>query len=166
MDRLILLLAQGFGLGRSPVAPGTFGSLLGVAWFAVLVWTGSWMGFAIGLLAGLALSVWASGQAERILGKHDPGSVVLDEITALPLAYIGWLVKLAVADGHFPELSTVFSARHVWPVVFGFALFRLFDVWKPWPIRQTQSLPGGWGVTTDDVLAAAWAAAVLGIAMR
>ena len=149
-----LWIAQGFGVGRIPVAPGTFGSVLGIGWFALLLLTGSLWVFASGTVAGLALSVWLCGFGEKRLGQKDPASVVLDEIAALPLCFLGWVAGLVLKTGALPPLETFFSVR-AWPMTLGvFALFRFFDVLKPWPVQQSQSLPGGWGVTIDDVLAA------------
>jgi phosphatidylglycerophosphatase A len=151
-----LWIAQGFGVGRIPVAPGTFGSVLGVGWFALLLLTGNLWVFAGGTVGGLALSVWLCGFGERRLSQKDPASVVLDEIAALPLCFFGWVASLVSKTGALPPLETFFSAR-AWPMTLGvFALFRFFDVLKPWPVRQSQSLPGGWGVTIDDALAATY----------
>ncbi|HNR70273.1 MAG TPA: phosphatidylglycerophosphatase A [Verrucomicrobiota bacterium] len=151
-----LWIAQGFGVGRIPLAPGTFGSLLGLLWFGLLLLTGHLWLFLAGTLAALALSVWLCGAAERSLGQTDPGSVVLDEIAAMPLCFLGWMAVQFWHTGAWPALSAFFSAR-TWPLTLAvFAAFRLFDILKPWPVRQSQSLPGGWGVTMDDVLAAVY----------
>ncbi len=152
----LVWIAQGFGVGRISVAPGTFGSALGVAWFLALLATGSLWGLIGGTLAGLALSVWLCGVGERALGKKDPGSVVLDEIAAMPACFCAWLAILTLRAGSLPAWDHVFAAGR-WRAALGiFAAFRLFDVLKPWPVRQSQSLPGGWGVTVDDVLAAVY----------
>ena len=153
---MTLWIAQGFGIGRIPVAPGTFGSLLGVVWFGLLLMTGSLWWFVGGALAGTALSVWLCGVAEERLGQKDPGSVVLDEIAAVPVCFLGWVAMEACERGSLPALSYFFSAQ-TWPLIPGvFVAFRVFDIAKPWPVRQSQSLPGGWGVTVDDVLAAVY----------
>jgi phosphatidylglycerophosphatase A len=149
-------LAQGFGLGRIPVGPGTFGSFLGVVWFLMLSSTGSLWIYAAGTVAGIALSVWACGAAERVLNQHDPSSVVLDEITAVPLCFACWVGRFCLDRGSMPTPDD-FLGPETWPVTLGvFVAFRLFDVAKPWPIRQSQKLPGGWGVTADDLLAAVY----------
>lgn len=151
-----LWIAQGFGIGRIPVAPGTFGSVVGVLWFALLLLTGNVWLFTAGTLAAIAVSVWLCGVAEQILGQRDPGSVVLDEIVALPVCFLGWVAVQAGKTGTLPGLGAFFSA-HTWPLTLGvFVAFRFFDVAKPWPVYQSQSLPGGWGVTIDDVLAAVY----------
>jgi phosphatidylglycerophosphatase A len=151
-----LWIAQGFGIGRIPVAPGTFGSAAGLLWFALLLLTGSLWLFIAGAVAAIALSVWLCGVAEQALGQRDPGSVVLDEIAALPVCFLGWVAVQSWQTGSLPGPASFFSA-HTWPWTLGvFVAFRFFDVAKPWPVHQSQSLPGGWGVTVDDVLAAVY----------
>src|ERR1035441_6147169 len=151
-----LWIAQGFGIGRIPVAPGTFGSVAGVLWFVLLLGTANLWLFAAGTLAAIALSVWLCGAAEKTLGQTDPGSVVLDEIAAMPVCYLGWVAILVCKTGAMPRCADFFTAR-TWPLTLGgFAAWRFFDVIKPWPVYQSQSLPGGWGVTIDDVLAAVY----------
>lgn len=155
-----LWIAQGFGIGRIPVAPGTFGSILGFVLLAALLCTGSWTWvFAISICL-VPISVWLCGEAEIILGKTDPGSVVLDEVIAIPFCYIV-VIAFGFRFGN-ADMSTAqpsFLLHWYTPVVF--ILFRLFDVWKPWPVRQTQNLPGGFGVVTDDLVAAGYVSLVL-----
>jgi phosphatidylglycerophosphatase A len=151
---MILWIAQGFGVGRIPVAPGTFGSVVGIAWTALLLLPGNLAVFVAGTLAGLALSVYSCGRAEQILGQTDPGSVVMDEIAALPVCFSAWIAVAAGKLGHFPMAQDLFSGPNLWWVAGVFAAFRVFDVAKPWPVHGSQALPGGWGVTTDDFLAA------------
>jgi phosphatidylglycerophosphatase A len=151
-----LWIAQGFGVGRIPVAPGTFGSLVGVLWFGLLLMTGSLWLFTAGIIAGVALSVWLCDVGEKALGKKDPGSVVLDEITALPVCFFAWVAIRLCQMGSLPSLAYFFTAQ-TWPLTLGvFVACRFFDIAKPWPVRQSQSLPGGWGITIDDVLAAVY----------
>ena len=156
-------LAQGFGVGRIPFAPGTFGSVVGLLWFALLLASGRLWVYAIGVLLGIAISVILSGSAERILGEKDPGSVVIDEIIAIPLCFAGWVGFLFWRQGFLPS-PEFFWSRTIWPLTLGvFVLFRFFDVVKPWPVRQSQSLPAGWGVTVDDVLASVYVNAVVAL---
>lgn len=156
----IVWIAQGFGAGSFPVAPGTVGSLVGLLWFALLVTTGKLWLFAAFTFAGFCLSVLVCGAAERILRQTDPGSVVMDEITAMPLCFWGW-IAIRLWQAKTVDLETFFS-RQNWVLTLGvFVLFRFFDVLKPWPVRQSQRLPGGWGVTIDDVLAALYVNAVV-----
>lgn len=158
---MILFIAQGFGIGRMPKAPGTFGTLLGLPWFALLLLPGSLPVFLVGTSLGLGLSVWCCGRAEKILGQSDPGSVVLDEITALPLCFLPWLLWELHRHGAMPPVAHFFTGGNLLRTVEAFFVFRLFDIWKPWPVRQIQNLPGGWGVTMDDVLAAVYAGLVV-----
>ena len=80
----------------------------------------------------------------------------MDEIAAIPLCFAGWVLFLFFKTGMMPAWDTFFGVRAILWILAVFALFRLFDVWKPWPVRQSQSLPGGWGVTIDDALAAVY----------
>jgi phosphatidylglycerophosphatase A len=156
---VVLWLAQGFGIGRIGFAPGTFGSVLGVGWFALLLGSGSVWIMAVGIAAGLGVSVWLCGEGERILGKPDPGSVVMDEVTAVPVCFLGWLWTLG---GPWPGALALF--RDHWGVVISvFVLFRIFDIAKPWPVGRSQSLPGGWGITVDDALAGVYVALILAV---
>jgi phosphatidylglycerophosphatase A len=132
-------IALGFGAGLVPVAPGTIGTLtaLGLYWLLALILPPLAIAFlAIPLFFA---GIWACGIAGRNLGRTDHGALVWDEIVAfLPLA--------ALASG-----SLVLQAL-------AFALFRLFDIWKPFPIRYFESrLPGGLGVMFDDLIAACYA---------
>lgn len=155
MKAVVLWVAQGFGIGRIPAAPGTFGSALGLIWVQALLWTGQPWLFTAGALSAIACSVWFCGQAERIIGQTDPGSVVLDEIAALPVCFVGWLILSGWPSGAGVGASLITDGRWRWTLGI-YALFRVFDVWKPWPVKQSQALPGGWGVTADDLLAAVY----------
>jgi len=145
VDHVWLALATFFGAGRMPVAPGTWGSLAAIViyWLALqrlpLV-------ALIGIIVVVsALGVVSATEAERILGKHDPGSVVIDEVA-------GQLVSVCLihGSGQAPLLFLGVS----------FVAFRVFDVVKPWPCYQLQSLPRGWGVMADDIVAGVYAAIV------
>jgi len=149
-----LWIAQGFGVGRIPIAPGTFGSIVGLGWFALLLCLKSWPLFIAGNLVAVALSIWLCGEAEQILKKKDPGSVVLDEIVAIPLCFTGWLAAAWWPQHRWPGVD--FFWKHPLESVGVFALFRFFDILKPSPVRESQNFPGGWGVTMDDVLAAVY----------
>jgi phosphatidylglycerophosphatase A len=135
-------------LGRKMPAPGTWGSLAGLLYFAVFFQRA---GFAENLVAsaiGGYLAVALCGEAERRLGKRDPGEVILDEFVAMPLCFLGWRALT-------PMLPP-------WGVlVAGFALFRLYDIAKPFGIARLQKLPAGWGVVIDDTAAALAACATL-----
>ena len=150
--KIILWLAQGFGSGRAPVAPGTFGSVVGLGWLAILLLGQSWWILGCGIAVSIIVSVWLCGEGEKIMNQKDPGPVVMDEIIAMPLCFVAWLAMI-----HPTLPSPVEFFKNHWPVVLVvFVLFRLFDIWKPWPVRQSQSLRGGLGITIDDVLAAVY----------
>ncbi len=155
---VILFVAQGFGVGRIPFAPGTWGSLVGLAWFAGLMATRRYELYLLGALCGAGFSVWLCGAAERILKQKDPSSVVLDEIIAIPFCFLPWVTAGWLKDGKLPALEVFRSGRGLMAVAAIFVLFRVFDILKPWPVRQSQRLPGGWGVTVDDLLAAVYVA--------
>ena len=168
-SRVLLLLAEGFGVGRVRRAPGTFGSFLGLLWFLVLVWPQHFGVYAGGALGGVLASVWVCVAAERILERTDPPSVVLDEIVAVPLCYAGGVAWLWLKTGEMPSPGFFFTGRNWWGIAGVFVAFRFFDILKPWPIGVSQRLPGGWGVALDDVLAACYvnaAAAVLWLFAR
>src|SRR5439155_1869464 len=140
---MILWIAQGFGVGRIPFAPGTFGSAVGLLWVLVLVMTANlWVYFA-GIVLGIALSVWLSGEAEKILKQTDPASVVLDEIAAMPVCFLAWVAKDCIRKGQMPEPESFFSSQNWLRTLLVFILFRVFDILKPWPVGKSQKLPGG-----------------------
>lgn len=135
-------------VGRIRKAPGTWGSVAGLLYFTTLFMgrVGD-VGLVLFSLAGVYFSVALCGEAEFRLGERDPGKVVLDEFVAMPLCFVGW---------------TRFESVPAWAVALaGFALFRLFDVVKPFGIKKLQDLPGGWGVTIDDTVAALAACATM-----
>ncbi len=148
-ERVIVFVAEGFGSGRVSVAPGTVGTLVGFVWIYLLLLPGSGLFFCVGTIAGFFASVWLGGRAEKILNRKDPGSIVIDEITALPVAFGGALLVTGVVP-----FSYFFHGKR-WLVLFvAFAAFRFFDVSKPWIVGRSQNLPKGWGLTVDDFLAA------------
>ncbi len=127
---------------------------MGVLWFGLLLTTHILWLFVAGSIAGVALSVWLCDVAEKALGRKDPSSVVLDEVAALPVCFLAWVAIRFCQTGSLPGFTYFFSAR-TWALTLGvFIACRFFDVAKPWPVRQSQSLPGGWGITIDDLLAA------------
>ena len=155
-DRFGTWVAEGFGVGWIPLAPGTFGSILGIAWAALLLLPRSPWLFGVGLFGGFLASVYFCGLGERTLGKSDPGSIVLDEITAVPVCFVGWLAWETRRTGSWPGAEDLFSGKNWVLVLAVFVVFRFFDIAKPWPVKGSQKLPGGWGVTVDDFLAAAY----------
>jgi phosphatidylglycerophosphatase A len=159
-ESLILFLAQGFGSGRAPFAPGTFGSLVGMLWFLLLVDSGHFGVFVVGTILGILVSVPVCAAGERILRQKDPGSIVLDEIVAVPLCFAAWVTVVWARTDQMPTLESFFRGYTWIATLVVLALFRLFDILKPWPVRQSQRLPGGWGVVVDDVLAALYVALI------
>ena len=155
MSRLILLVAEGFGIGRSPVAPGTFGTLLGFVWIYLLLLPQNVALYIGGAVLGLFGAVVIGSRAEEILKKKDPGSIVIDEIASLPIVFLPVLLK-AGAQPPF------YFLKNYWvELVLTFVLFRVFDIWKPLGIRRSQDLPGG--LVLDDALAAVAAGIALSI---
>ncbi len=137
-----MILATGFGAGYGPIAPGTWGSLPGLAVaFGLDRWAGP---FAVlgGALFFAAAGVWAAGRAEVVLAQKDPGQVVVDEIA-------GQMVTL------------LFLPMTLEILVVAFFLFRVLDVFKPWPARRLESLPGGSGIMADDLMVGLYANLIL-----
>lgn len=135
-------LAFGLGLGTLPYAPGTFGTLLGVALYLAMQSLPLWQYLALtALLFVTGIALCAS--AARSLGVRDHPGIVWDEA-------VGYLI-------------TMFAAPPGWAwMLAGFILFRLFDIWKPWPVRLCdQKIHGGFGIMLDDALAALYAIPVL-----
>jgi phosphatidylglycerophosphatase A len=161
------LFATGLGVGFAPIAPGTAGSALALAlaWIAVTALTSHMPSVVAGvglLTSGLlvaAAAVPLTARVAEVLGSKDPGCIVLDEIAGQLLA------SAVVPLFSYPSPR---AAAGAWAA--SFFAFRLFDVWKPGPIRSWQDLPGGWGIVVDDlaagVLAAGTTAAVIPFLVR
>jgi phosphatidylglycerophosphatase A len=133
-------IAFGFGAGLAPKAPGTFGSLVGLAaaWWLLelpLLWRGAIV------LAVVVAGIWICGESARRLARHDDQRIVLDEIAGV------LLTSLVLVENNLLSLVLVFVS------------FRFFDILKPWPIRDVDhSLHGGLGIMLDDLIAALYAA--------
>ena len=135
-------MATAGGAGYAPVAPGTAGSIIGVAAFAMLVPFGTGPVLLAAALL-LVVGIWAADHAERIFERKDDGRIVIDEV-------VGQLLALAPLAALVPAVRP----RNPWFLAAGFLLFRLFDIWKPGPVRLAErSFPGGAGVMLDDVVA-------------
>jgi len=138
---VILFISQGAYAGRSPVVPGTAGTVVGVFLYLAMKDLPHGDYLAVCVLVILA-GMWAAGRAEIILGRKDSPSIVIDEIagflTAMFMAPPGWFF-----------------------IVSGFLLFRVFDILKPWPLRRLEELHGGPGVMLDDVGAGVYTNIVL-----
>ncbi|MGH8233198.1 MAG: phosphatidylglycerophosphatase A family protein [Rhodanobacteraceae bacterium] len=137
-------IATALGAGLSPKAPGTAGSLVALLpwWFLLRGLAPGW--YALVLVVGFVLGVWACAVSGRRLGVDDHGALVWDEV-------IGMWITLFVAPGSaWPWMAVSMLA--------GFVLFRLFDIWKPWPVGVAdRGVHGGFGVMLDDVLAGVYA---------
>lgn len=149
MNRLALALATWFGCGYWPWGPGTAGSAGGllVAW--VLVRYAAWPVWWLLPLAAIAtpVAIWAASRTARIVGKKDPGLVVVDEV-------LGQWIALAVLPAWTWQGALA-----------AFVLFRLFDITKPWPVRNLESLPEGTGIVADDLGAGIYAGIALWVVL-
>jgi phosphatidylglycerophosphatase A len=149
-------LACGFGSGLTPVAQGTFGSLAALLPWLLLRELPLWI-YLVLLLVGFAIGVWACDIAGRILGVSDHRSLVWDEFIGQWVTLVPLLVPALLPASDF----------HWWMLALGFFLFRLFDVWKPWPIRWfDRRVKGGFGVMVDDLVAGVFAAVVLALVVQ
>jgi len=138
----IHFLAFGFGTGLSPIAPGTFGTLAAIPIYLLIQPLSLPIYLAIVIAISL-LGIWLCGRSQDELGLHDPGGIVWDEIA-------GYLITMILAPTGW-----------LW-IILGFIFFRIFDIWKPWPIRWVDSkVEGGLGVMLDDIIAAVFAFAAL-----
>lgn len=164
MKNLILFISEGFGIGRSPIAPGTCGSLLGVLWFFLLALTRNFYLYFFGAALGVFVSIYFCDVAEKMLKEKDPSRVVLDEIVAVPICYSGWL--LLISSSALPPPIYFLSGKKWLAFVGIFVTFRLLDAIKPFPIGVTQRLGGGVGVVADDVVAGVLTALIWIILLR
>lgn len=139
-DELVLAFCRLGVAGLAPRAPGTWGTLVGCLLAPFLFFPLPFTWRVIVLVAVFVIGSLAATRAEEILGEKDPGQVVIDELAGV------WLVFLPYAR---PSL---------WLMLTAFIFFRIFDIFKPWPVRASENwLPGGWGVMIDDIVAGAWA---------
>lgn len=146
-ERFIRIAATGLGSGLSPLAPGTAGTLVGVPVYLLFA-RFSWPLYLLSVAAFSLLAVYVSREAERIYREKDPPRIVIDEIAGL-------LVTLFLVE---PTL---------WRIFWGFVLFRVFDIIKPFPIRLCErTFPGGYGVVADDIVAGVYANIVLLLLIR
>ena len=202
--RLALAIATAFGVGYIPKAPGTFGSLVGIA-VAILTHPVSLI-LIIGLIflhgsGGLGidmpmfrghtapalllipslvalvtvglLGVWSSSRAAIYAGLQDPQYVVIDEVSGMHLTLVLAIMPVGLPTGLLPAdeatvfgLYSAFSLLNWKYLLLGFILFRVFDIWKPWPIRRLEKLPAGWGIMADDWMAGIYAAILLRVALH
>lgn len=137
MTALGVWLATAGGAGYAPFASGTVGAAVGVAIYALTARFS--VSIQVSMVIALSLvGVWASSAAARYFDREDPGQVVIDEVAGQLLSYL--LLNLTWTG-----------------MLIGFVAFRVFDIVKPWPARQLESLHGGWGIMADDLMAGAYA---------
>lgn len=151
-DYLALALAT-WGVGYLPLMPGTFGSLVGVGLFLVLVqMTGGVVRIGAVLISVIAVTIggiWAATRTEKVMNRKDPGIIVVDEVAGQLLA----LLPLTFLTRNPPLLAVMVS----------FTLFRCFDIVKPYPLRRLEGLGGGFGVMCDDLVAGVYAAVITSV---
>jgi phosphatidylglycerophosphatase A len=137
LGRVAAVVATGFGAGYSPIAPGTAGSLVGLLLFWPLRSLPAPIQVAV-LVAVFLAGVAAGARVARSVGVEDPGIVVVDEVVGMwtSLLFLPFTVGTAAA---------------------AFVLFRILDVIKPYPARDLEDLPGGWGIMSDDLMAGVYA---------
>lgn len=136
MKILNFFIATFFGVGKIPWAPGTWASIAAVPCFYFVMERPL---FHAGLLVGVYfLGVYTSGRLEAQMGEKDPSCAVIDEVLGMGIAMF-----LIPKQGPY--------------IIMALILFRLFDIWKPYPIRKLEKLPGGWGIMTDDLVAGLYA---------
>jgi|SRR5579862_861169 len=140
-DRLALFIGTGAHSGFFTPAPGTWGSVLGFFYFKLLLELrsgGVWFTLIVGLFAA---GIWSAGRCERLLGRKDPGQVVIDEIACAPFAL--WPLLLL-------------ENRPFWLWLLLFAGYRLFDILKPYPADRVERFGGGLGVMLDDLVSSSY----------
>ena len=140
LDYVALAIAT-WGVGYLPLMPGTFGSLVGLGVFLLL---GSLPLQVVAIVAITWAGIWAASRTERILRLKDPGKVVVDEVAGQMIA----MLPLSIFVVSAPKTAIMFS----------FTLFRLFDIFKPYPARRFEQLRGGLGIMADDLVAGFYAA--------
>ena len=133
------LVATVFGTGYFPKAPGTAGSIVAILLFWFIPFTT--MSLLISLIVLFFLGIWSASHVERHEGE-DPGKVVIDEV-------VGQGVALLIIP------------QQLWYYLLAFILFRIFDILKPFPVKQLEKLPSGWGIMTDDLMAGIYANGVI-----
>jgi len=143
LNNPVLMLGFGFGSGLLPKGPGTAGTLLGLLLFIpILLWSelAAWLLLIVGLLAGSTIC----GKSSEYMKVHDHGGIVWDEFVGI------WMVLLVL-----PQQSWEYWLA-------AFVVFRVFDIWKPWPIKSVdEKVEGGFGIMLDDVLAALYSIALI-----
>jgi phosphatidylglycerophosphatase A len=156
-----------WGVGYIPIAPGTFGSAVGLGLYLLVraatlrivyssgpdyhltyEWVESFRvaSMLVAIVCVTAIGVWAASRAEKLFVRKDPGAVVVDEVAGQLITFLFIPLEMRL---------------NWWVLIIGFVLFRLFDIWKPYPIRRLEALESGLGIMADDVLAGIYAATTL-----
>ncbi len=158
VDLIALFIATGFGAGLIPFAPGTFGSLVGLLIAYGIISVSSLDApllqnslIVIGIVLA-AIGIWAGTRAEKIFDRKDAGQIVIDEVCGQVISFV-FIAPYLVRIG--PQWR--------WWMIAGFALFRFFDIFKPYPLSALQDITGGLGVMIDDIVAGMYAAAALSL---
>jgi phosphatidylglycerophosphatase A len=147
MTRLATLISTFFGIGAIPGAPGTVAAAVALPIGYALLLYGGAAALLIAALLASVIGVWASGAHAQAIAKEDPGSSVIDEVAGQLFALL-------------PIAATGTQADLV-PVLVAFFLFRLFDIFKPWPISAFENFDSGWGIMADDIASGLISAAIL-----
>ncbi len=209
--RLAYAIATAFGVGHLPKAPGTYGSLVGVATIGLsaifflrptslaglsplhvlsdarfmdthflvpgsdihdtVLWLPIFCAVFLLVLLG-AIGVWSAEKAAAYAGIKDPSFVVIDEVAGMHLTLLLPLIPIALPNlrSHMDlsQFAIFFALSLVnWKyLLLGFLFFRMFDIWKPFPLRRLERLPGGWGIMADDWVAGVYAAILLRLALH
>ncbi len=140
-EKLITLLATGFGAGLAPVAPGTIGTLVGVL-ICLIFFPLHWLMRFLIVIFLLVLAIYIAERAEQVYRKKDDQRIVIDEIAGFQVA----MLPVAITGLH---------------LLVGFVLFRIFDILKPFPLRDLQKISGGLGIVLDDVAAGIYAGVLM-----
>lgn len=151
-DKVVVKLATLGSLGQLK-APGTWGSVMGVVFYAVFFSHLSDFSAALLLAAFSYFAIGICGEAEKRLKKVDPGEIILDEFVAMPMCFVG-----LSGYGSHPQFFMILLA--------GFLLFRFFDILKPLGIKKLQRYHGGFGVVVDDIAAALIVAVIMNVGVR
>ena len=145
-EKTIMFLATGGFVGNIPLAPGTFGSLVGLP-FCFFLSLLSISFAAIFIIAFIVLAIWVAQETEKLIKEKDPGCIVIDEIAGMMVTLLGLPLD-------------------PFTVVAGFLIFRILDIFKPFPARMLErTIPGGAGVVLDDIAAGIWGNLILRIVM-
>lgn len=139
------ILATWFGCGYFPLGPGTVGSLAALLMAVAMnrYWGAGRITFLVATIVLTGPAIWSATETERLLQRQDPGMVVVDEVLGV------WVTLLGALQLNWKSFTAAFI------------LFRVFDIWKPWPVRLCEKLPEGTGIVADDLAAGVYAAIML-----